>query len=113
MNKYKEHQQFVVMWDCYGLECVIPIPLKRDQTFAILKGLEVPRMPNIMHLELRARYNSQRHYEIYIIGADDEITVKDIQTMFDADPQTAADTIRRIGHCYYSDRQQNHKIAIQ
>lgn len=113
MPKHQEHQHFVVMWDCYGLECVVPVPLQRDRTFAILAGTKMPSMPNLMHLELRARYNTQRHYEIYIVGAEDGITAQDIETMFDVDPQTAADTVRSIGHCYYSDRQQDHKIAIR
>ena len=66
-----------------------------------------------MHLELRARYNSQRHYEIYIFNAQEGITKEDIQDMFDADPQTAADLIRKHGHRYYSDRRDEHEIAIR
>jgi hypothetical protein len=33
--------------------------------------------------------------------------------MFEANPQMAADTIRRIGHEIYSDRVEEHKIAIR
>ena len=96
---------FAIMWDCNGLEAVERVPNPADRTFALLKGVEPPRPPNIMHWELRARYNSQRHYEIYIITADSGITEDDIRDMFEADPQSAADTIRRIGEKYYSDRQ--------
>jgi len=32
--------------------------------------------------------------------------------MFEADPQTAADTIRRIGQKYYSDRWEPSRVAI-
>jgi hypothetical protein len=53
---------------------------------------------------LRARFNTQRNYEIYIVHATPEITQEDIREMFEADPQTAADTIRRLGHKFYSDR---------
>jgi hypothetical protein len=53
---------------------------------------------------LRARFNTQRNYEIYIVHATPEITQEDIVSMFEADPQTAADTIRRLGHKFYSDR---------
>ena len=96
---------FAIMWDCNGLEAVGRVPNPADRTFALLKGVEPPRPPNIMHWELRARYNSQRHYEIYLITATPGITEDDIRDMFEADPQTAADTIRRIGHKHYSDRQ--------
>jgi hypothetical protein len=65
-----------------------------------------------MHWQLRARFNSHRHYEIYIITATPGITEDDVRDMFEADPQTAADTIRRIGQKYYSDRQGPGRIAI-
>jgi hypothetical protein len=88
------------------------VPDPADTTFALLKGAEPPRPPNIEHWKLRARYNSQRHYEIYIITATPGIDRDDIINMFKADPQYAADTIRRLGQCYYSDRREEHKIAI-
>ena len=102
---------FAIMWNCNGLEAVVRVPNPADRTFALLKGAEPPRPPNIMHWELRARYNSQRHYEIYLITATPGITEDDIRDMFEADPQTAADTIRRIGHQHYSARQ-NTPVAI-
>jgi hypothetical protein len=92
------------MWDCHGLEAVESVPEPAETTFALLKGVEPPQPPNILHWQLRARYNSQRHYEIYIITAEPGIDCDDIRAMFEADPQTAADTIRRIGQKYYSDR---------
>lgn len=98
-------QQFAIMWDCHGLEAVERVPNGADTTFALLKGLEPPKLPNLLHWELRARYNSQRHYEIYVITAQPGITEEDIREMFENDPQSAADTIRRIGHKFYSDRE--------
>ena len=106
--------QFVVVWDCYGLECVFDITKATgEKVWATLKGDKNPvAMPNLMHLELRARYNSQRHYEIYIFNAVEGITADDIRELFESNPQHAADTIRRIGHCYYSDRRQDHNVKI-
>jgi glycine cleavage system protein P-like pyridoxal-binding family len=40
------------------------------------------------------------------------ITEQDIRGMFDDDPQTAADTIRRIGAKVYSDRATHNKTVI-
>ena len=105
--------QFAIMWDCNGLEAVARVPNPADTTFALLKGQEPPRPPNIMHWQLRARYNSQRHYEIYIITATPGIDEDDIREMFDANPQSAADTIRRIGYKYYSDRAQEDRVVIR
>ena len=96
---------FAIMWDCHGLEAVEKVPVPADTTFAILANKPPPQMPKIMHWQLRARYNSQRHYESYLITATAGISEGDIRNMFEADPQSAADTIRRIGHKYYSARQ--------
>ena len=104
---------FAIMWDCQGLEAVARVPDPADTTFALLKGVEPPRPPNLGHWELRARYNSQRHYEIYLISAVAGIDENDIRDMFEADPQSAADTIRRIGNKFYSDRNQENQIVIR
>jgi hypothetical protein len=69
-------------------------------------------IPNLDHIMLRARLNSHRHYEIYTCEATDGITAEDIRDMFEASPQTAADTIRRLGHCMHSDRAERHKVLI-
>ena len=97
--------KFVVMWDCNGLEAVEQLPDPAETTFALLKGTELPIPPNIMHWRLRAQFNTQRHYEIYVFEATKGITKDDIVEMFEASPQTAADTIRRIGTVFHSDRQ--------
>jgi hypothetical protein len=104
-------QQFAVMWDCHGLEACQAVPTMADRTWAALaeKTLEYPQ---IEHWRLRARYNSQRHYEIYVVEAVDGITSEDIVDMFNADPQMAADTIRRLGHCYHSDRRETNRVVI-
>lgn len=105
--------QFVVMWDCHGLEAVARVPDPADTTFALLKGVEPPKPPNILHWQLRARYNTQRHYEIYVITATPGIGEQDIRDMFESDPQSAADTMRRIGHKFYSDRVQEDRVVIR
>ena len=99
------------MWDCNGLEAVEQLPDPAETTFALLKGTKPPEYPNIMHWRLRARYNSQRHYEIYVFETVKGITKDDIVDMFEASPQHAADTIREIGTVFYSDRA-NKKAAI-
>ena len=108
-----KNQQYAVMWDCHGLEALVAVPDPAEATFALLQNKEPPRPPNLMHWQLRARYNSQRHYEIYIFSVAEGIEKEDILVMFKNDPQTAADTIRRVGHCYYSDRTQEDRIVIR
>jgi hypothetical protein len=105
---------FVVVWDNLGLEYVGNVTEdEQRRVWGKLNGKPVPsQLPNVNHLLLRARYNSQRHYEIYLVNATDGITTDDIRAMFEASPQTAADTIRTLGHCYYSDRVNKDKILI-
>jgi hypothetical protein len=103
------------MWDQLGLECCIDITEdEQRRMWQQLKGEPVSgsAIPNYNHLLLRARFNSQRHYEIYSVEATDGITAEDIKEMFEASPQTAADTIRRLGHCLHSDRAERHKVLI-
>jgi hypothetical protein len=106
--------QFVVMWDNTGLEFVADYTdYAQDQMWATLQGKKSKRtFVNLMHLELRARSNTQRHYEIYLVNATEGITADDIRDMFDRDPQTAADIIRERGHRYYSDRVNTDQVKI-
>ena len=108
-----QDQQFAIMWDCNGLEALEAIPEPEEITFALLQSIPPPWTPSLMHWELRARYNSQRHYEIYIFSVAPGVEKKDILDMFKQDPQSAADTIRRLGHCYYSDRVNEEKVVIR
>ena len=103
------------MWDQLGLECCIDVTADQQRRmWQKLKGepMSESAIPNYQHLLLRARFNSQRHYEIYSVEATDGITAEDIREMFEADPQSAADTIRRRGHCLHSDRAQKNRVLI-
>ena len=101
---------FAIMWDCYGLEAVARVPDPADTTFALLKGVPPPAMPNINMWELRARFNPQRNYEIYLITATPGITEDNIRSMFEADPQGSAETIRSIGQKFFSDRETSKRV---
>jgi hypothetical protein len=96
---------FCVMWDCNGLEAIGEVADPALKTWAILANKPVPKNNfNLMHWQMRAQYNNQRHYEIYAIGVDGSITQEDIAEMFRIDPQYAADLIRARGERIYSDR---------
>lgn len=101
---------FAIMWDCYGLEAVARIPDPADTTFALLQNKKPPEGPNINMWELRARFNPQRNYEIYLITAQPGITEEDIRVMFQRDPQGSAETIRRIGQLFASHRETAERV---
>jgi hypothetical protein len=103
------------MWCNEGLECCIDITAEEQRRmWQKLKGepMSESAIPNYNHLLLRARFNSHRHYEIYSVEATDGISAEDIREMFEASPQSAADTIRRLGHCLHSDWAQKNRVLI-
>ena len=111
---------FIISWDMTGLEAVVDVTQDlaagelRDQEvlFDILKepeanhGNEPWRRINsiIQSMTLRARANTQRHYEIYGIQTVEDIDKSTLERLFEDDPQAAAELIRDRGTKLYSDR---------
>ena len=97
-----------LMWDCNGLEAAVDITdIRKQKMWATLRGQDirqVPVEPNLMMWQLRAQANPQRHYEIYLVELEDDITVDDVREAFENSPQSMADRVREIGHRFYSDR---------
>jgi hypothetical protein len=101
------------MWDMTGLECLINVTAiqkehekwEKENIFRILKDqvreIKPPSVP-LDKMILRARVNSQRHYEIYTF--ESELSEKYIKETFSSDPQVIVDAIRNVGHELYSDR---------
>ena len=106
--------QFVVMWDMYGLEyCEDITAAEQMKTWNTLQGIPSSvRIPNLLHLKLRAQINSQRHYEIYAIDCDAELDQTFWQERWEADPQWCADLVRKKGHMIHSDRADTDRIKI-
>lgn len=110
---------YLVYWCEEGLESVVPIteyePIDVENTFRILNNQEPVRNPMnsiIQMMILRGRMNGQRHYELYAIDCVDNITRRDIEQMFEDDPQSAADLIRDRGIRVFSDRMIKNKVKI-
>ena len=97
-----------LMWDCNGLEAAVNVTdIEKQRTWAMLQGRDsrqVPAPPSLRMWQMRAQANPQRHYEIYLISVEPDVTVTDICEAFRSAPQEMADTVRRIGHRFYSDR---------
>jgi len=105
-----------LMWDCNGLEAAANVSdIRRKLVWANLKGEDTGRMavePNLTLWQLRAQFNPQRNYEIYLLEVSEGIAVADIREAFEADPQAMADTVRRIGHRVYSDRATGERVIV-
>jgi hypothetical protein len=107
MPKKKKHPHtLLLVWDCLGLEYSCNLTdYEKDIMWSTLKGEEPKvRIPGLNILILRARSNPQRHYEIYTVQVEPDVSLKDIQDMFRDTPQAIVDLVRARGHKLYSDR---------
>jgi len=112
---------FIFSWDQHGIESIVPITQyenwDKENFFRVLKDEKIIANPinNIIQkLVLRARVNSQRHYEIYAIDCDLDLDEEFWREQWDKEPQTTADVIRERGHKIYSNRASSEeKILIR
>ena len=113
---------YVLSWDCQGLEACINISdIDKEQMWDALKtASDTPNKGRphtvsslVNMLMLSARFNTQRHYEIYAIDTNDDITADDLRDLFEQDPQYGAELIRDRGRKLYSDRIDFDRVIIR
>lgn len=102
---------FIFSWDQLGIEAIVPITQyehhDKQNLIRILSEKSVERNPLdsiVRSLILRARYNPQRHYEIYAVDCDESMDETFWRRQWEEHPQATADLIRDRGHKLYSDR---------
>ncbi len=110
---------YLVYWCEEGLESVVPITeyehWDAENTFRVLNDqdpLTNPLTRIIQTMILRAQLNTQRHYELYAVDCEADITGEYIAQMFEDNPQVAADLFRDRGHKLYADRANQNRIKI-
>lgn len=109
-------------WDRDGFECLEDITSKhpdhfeKGQIMEALKGNTPQKNPLFQQLSamtLRARFNSQRCYEIYVFTTEDSVEFKDVEDWMTADPQSLVNWIRKNHYSkIYSDYRTNYKPTI-
>jgi hypothetical protein len=99
----------LIMWDDYGIELIHDVTAAEQEE--MWRRLSEPEnsssnfesaVINLNHLLLRARLNSHRHYEIYLIVLGQDITVEYIQTLFEQHRDAMVDLIRERGTCLHN-----------
>lgn len=102
---------FIFSWDQLGIEAIVPITQyeHHDKQNLINILSEKPTERNtldsiVRSLLLRARFNPQRHYEIYAVDCDASLDEAFWRKQWEENPQYTADLIRERGHKLYSDR---------
>lgn len=132
MAKQAKTNAWLLSWDQTGLEAVIDVDsyesrqldsdkqlvwdtLNSDDPANIKQGRTAAQELSsiLQQLTFRARFNPQRHYEIYSIGMPQGVSKEDIVEMFEGDgAQMMVDLIREKGVKYYSDREPNKRKLI-
>lgn len=109
-----EGNVFLLSWDMNGIESVVNITeFEKEAMWNTLQDVKSPKLGSIVNqIMLRARYNSQRHYEVYTVRVDESISAEDLKTMFEDNPQHAAELIRDRGTKLYSDRIDHKTVKI-
>ena len=100
---------FILSWDMYGLEsCVNATELDMQHTLNLLSSSVNPRSPELNRIVnqilLRAKFNPQRHYEVYSIQVDSSVSKDDLMQQFEECPQEMANLVRKRGTKIFSDR---------
>jgi len=111
-SRKKKDKSFLVVWDMLGLESIFSIDdamievenYEKDKVWKTLKDEPVGKKPNPIPLQLlimRARYKSQRSYEIYSFNTT--MSEREVRNIFAEDPQPIVEWIRENGNKIYSD----------
>jgi hypothetical protein len=110
---------FIFSWDQLGIESIVPITQyehhDKQQLINILSEKRTQKNPLdgiLRSLMLRARFNPQRHYEIYAIDCDARLDEAFWRDQWKEYPQETAELIRDRGHRLYSDRASTDRIKI-
>lgn len=110
---------FIFSWDQLGIESIVPITQYEhwDKQNLIKMLSEKPTVRNplntiVNNLIMRARFNPQRHYEIYAVDCDASLDEKFWKEQWEQYPQETAELIRERGHRLYSDRENRSKVKI-
>jgi hypothetical protein len=92
------------MWDMYGLEfCQDVTKVEKRNMMKALKNEKLERPFNLNALLLRARFNTQRNYEIYTMTVEQGIEEQDVIDWFKSNPQEAVNQIRARGRKLYGE----------
>lgn len=101
------------MWDQLGLECIFNVTDHHKQVmWSTLQGVPIPSTYSLDMLIMRARANYHRHYEIYTINVEPDITQDDIVDLFKTNPQMIVNLVRERGYKIYSDRLDTKEVVI-
>jgi hypothetical protein len=106
-----------------GVECLQDITnehpdnMARAHLFNAIKNCDpIPKSSlgsQIQAMTMRARFNSQRNYEIYVFTAEDDFELDDIERWVNDDVQGFADWVRENhAKCLWNDRATKKPVIV-
>lgn len=113
---------YIVSWDNLGVEFFQEITEHHPENWAKnhlfdtikqSKKVQKPLGFNLNTLILRAQFNTQRHYEIYVFSSEDNIGPEDIQEWFTTRPQDFANWVRgNYSYEVYNNRKTTKDVIV-
>lgn len=94
---------FIAMWCCDGFEVIADLTRWEKQTLLDNIAGKKPAQPpvNLYALTMRAQFNPQRNYEIWIITTTEDLDEDVMWDYAQANPQALVDMIRERGKCHF------------
>lgn len=103
-----EQKSWVAFWCNEGLERLVSVDEYKEKDRLRLADIikngsnnELSGETRLNHLlnalVMRARFNPQRHYELYVFNTVSTITEENLHSWFDDTPQCAVDWVRKNG----------------
>jgi len=113
MTDTEQQNQILIMWCQDGVEVAYDYTeCTKQAAWARLKDEKYVWPFDLNLMKLRARVNSQRHYEIYLYNEAPGVTADHVYQAMQEYPQPWVDRIREIGQQIYSDRQITNRPRI-
>jgi hypothetical protein len=102
-------QYFLLSWTNEGFECVMDVTKYAPENWeteameARLSGVEFESPTRDLNsiingLSMRAKFNSQRNHEVYMITGASGIDLDTVRELSETEPQFLADFARKNGH---------------
>jgi hypothetical protein len=96
---------YICMWDERGFETIKDCTKWERETFLnTIAGKELTPAPvNLQAMMMRARFNPQRHYEIWTFNTEESLDEDTLWSYADSNPQALVDMIRERGKRLYGE----------
>ena len=97
-------QKWVAMFDCKGIDVLIPCDRLMTEEMMRWMGGEKYESELCRHVNnaiLRAKFNHQRFPEVWVYDTEEDIPEDTMRKMWEDDPKGLAKSVREKGRCLF------------